>query len=108
MPLSKLFWFAIAAVGELAGCYAFWAWARLGRPGWWLAWGMASLAIFAWALSRTDIAFAGRAFAAYGGVYILAALGWLVVIERSRLDRWDLIGVALCLAGTVVILLAPR
>ena len=28
----QLGWFVLAAVGELAGCYAVWAWVRLGRP----------------------------------------------------------------------------
>ena len=106
--LSQLLWFTLAAVCELAGCYAFWAWARLGRPIWWLAWGIGSLVLFAWALSRTGTAYAGRAFAAYGGVYITAALAWLVIIDRARPDRYDFTGVALCLAGTMIILFAPR
>ena len=106
--LGQLSWFVLAAAGELARCYAFWAWARLGRPASWLVWGMASLAVFAWALSRTDTAFAGRAFAAYGGVYVLGALAWLVIVERARPDRWDLTGVAFCIAGTMIIMLGPR
>ena len=106
-PVQAL-WFALAAVGELAGCYAVWAWARLGRPVWWLGWGVASLLIFAWALTRVESIYAGRTFAAYGGVYVAAALLWLVIVDGARPDRWDLLGVALCLAGTVVILFAPR
>ena len=106
--VTQLAWFILAAVGELAGCYAFWAWARLGKPVWWLGWGLASLALFAWALSRTDAAFAGRAFAAYGGIYVLGALAWLVVVEHARPDRWDLTGVAFCLAGTAIIMFGPR
>ena len=35
---------------------------------------MVALAAFAWLLAQVDAAFAGRAFAAYGGVYILASL----------------------------------
>lgn len=97
-------WFVVPAVGELVGCYAFWAWARLGRPAWWLAAGLGCLAVFAWALTRIEAGFAGRAFAAYGGVYVSGALLWLIVVDGARPTAWDLAGVALCLGGTLVIL----
>ena len=100
--------FAVAALGEIGGCFAFWAWLRLGRSGWWLVPGMASLVLFAWALTRIEAAFAGRAYAAYGGVYITTSLLWLWLVEQARPDRWDLIGAAICVAGALVILLAPR
>ena len=51
---------------------------------------------------------AGRAFAAYGGVYITASLGWFWAIEGVRPDRWDVLGAGLGLVGAAVILLAPR
>jgi small multidrug resistance family-3 protein len=107
-PAAAWGWFVLAAAGELAGCYAVWAWARLGRPAWWLGWGVASLVVFAWALSRVESSAAGRTFAGYGGVYVAAALAWLIVVDRVRPDRWNLLGVGLCLVGTVVILLGPR
>jgi hypothetical protein len=40
--------------------------------------GIASLVGFALALTRVDSAFAGRAYAAYGGIYIAASLAWLL------------------------------
>ncbi|RWF53121.1 MAG: hypothetical protein EOS47_34175, partial [Mesorhizobium sp.] len=49
-----------------------------------------------------------RAYAAYGGIYIAASLGWLRLVEGVRPDRWDLAGAAICIAGASVILLAPR
>ena len=100
--------YAGAALAEIAGCFSFWAWARLGKPALWLLPGMASLAAFAWILTRIDADFAGRAYAAYGGVYIAASLGWLWAVEGARPDRWDLAGTALCLAGAAVILFGPR
>jgi len=69
---------------------------------------MASLALFAWLLTLVDSDAAGRAYAAYGGVYIATALGWLWVAEGVRPDRWDLIGAAIALVGAAVILLGPR
>ena len=106
--MNSLSSFVLAALAEIAGCFAFWAVLRLGRSGWWLAPGVLSLVLFAWLLTRVEADFAGRAFAAYGGIYIIASLAWLWVVEGVRPDRWDLVGAGLCLAGAAVILLGPR
>jgi small multidrug resistance family-3 protein len=100
--------YALAALAELAGCFAFWAWLRLGRSAWWLAPGVASLLLFAWLLTLVDTQHAGRAYAAYGGVYIAASLFWLWAVEGARPDQWDLAGAAVCLGGAAIILFAPR
>lgn len=100
--------YAAAAIAEIVGCFAFWAWLRLDKSVWWLAPGMLSLALFAYLLTLADVQFAGRAYAAYGGIYIAASLSWLWLIEGTRPDRWDMGGVALCLLGAAVILFAPR
>ena len=100
--------YAAAALAEIAGCFAFWAWLRLDRSGLWLIPGLASLALFAYLLTRIDVAFAGRAYAAYGGVYIAASLLWLWLAEGTRPDRWDLTGALVCLFGAGIILFGPR
>ncbi|WP_404482370.1 YnfA family protein [Novosphingobium sp. BL-52-GroH] len=100
--------FAGAALAEIAGCFAFWAWLRLSKSVWWLVPGCASLVVFAWLLTLVDTDQAGRAYAAYGGVYITSALLWLWLAEDVRPDRWDLLGAGLCLAGASVILLGPH
>ena len=100
--------YAAAAVAEIAGCFAFWAWLRLGRSALWVLPGVAALVIFAFLLTRIDALFAGRAYAAYGGVYIAASLAWLWAVEGARPDRWDLVGAVICLGGAAVILFGPR
>lgn len=97
-----------AALAEIAGCFAFWAWLRLDKSIWWLAPGIISLVLFAYFLTLVPTDAAGRAFAAYGGVYIAASLAWLWLAEGVRPDRWDVSGAALCLIGAAVILFAPR
>ena len=54
--------------------------------------GIASLVLFAYLLTLVDTSAAGRAYAAYGGIYIVASLLWLWVIEGVRPDRWDVFG----------------
>lgn len=100
--------YIMAALAEIAGCFAFWAWLRLGKSAGWLLPGLVSLMIFAWLLTRIDSASAGRAYAAYGGVYITASLVWLWLAEGVRPDRWDLLGASICLLGASIILFGPR
>ena len=100
--------YAGAALAEIAGCFAFWAWLRQGASAWWLVPGLASLAAFAWLLSLVEADHAGRTYAAYGGVYIAASLAWLWFAEGVRPDRWDVAGALVCLAGGAIILFGPR
>lgn len=96
--------YVAAAFLEIAGCYAFWVWLRTGRSAWTASAGIVLLALFASLLTRVDSAFAGRAYAAYGGIYIVASLAWLWVVEGVRPDRSDVVGACLCLIGAAVIL----
>lgn len=100
--------YLLAAVAELCGCFAFWAWLRLGNSPLWLLPGMMSLALFAWALTRIEADFAGRAFAAYGGIYIFSSLVWMWAVEGSAPDRWDVLGALICVVGALVIVYGPR
>ena len=97
-----------AAIAEIAGCFAFWSWARNGASALWLIPGVASLMAFAWLLTLAPSDYAGRAYAAYGGVYIVASLLWLMLAEGRRPDLWDVLGGGIALAGAAVILFAPR
>lgn len=106
MPTLVLY--LAAAIAEIAGCFAFWAWWRLGKTAFWLLPGVAALVLFAWLLSFSQASLAGRAFAAYGGVYIVASLAWLWAVEDVRPDRFDVAGAVVCLIGAGIILIAPR
>ena len=97
-----------AAFAEIAGCFGFWAWLRLGKTAWLVPLAMLSLATFAWLLTLVESSAAGRAFAAYGGVYIAASLLWLWQVEGVKPDRWDVIGSIVCLIGAAIIVFAPR
>jgi small multidrug resistance family-3 protein len=100
--------FVLAAVLEIAGCFGFWWTFRRGGSSWFAALGVLSLIGFAWTLTRVDTAFAGRAYAAYGGIYIAASLGWLWLVERQTPTRADLAGAGLAIVGACIIVLASR
>ena len=106
--MNSVAWYILAALGEIAGCFAFWAWLRMQKSPLWIGPGICALVIFAFALTRIDTAHAGRAYAAYGGIYIASSILWLWGVEGVTPDRWDILGSAICLAGTGVILFSPH
>lgn len=100
--------FIAAALTEIAGCFAFWAWLRQGKSVLWLAPGIVSLIAFAFLLTLVPSTHAGRAYAAYGGIYIAASLLWLWLAEGHRPDAWDVSGGLLAIGAAMIILFAPR
>lgn len=108
MPeLKTTLLFIVTAIAEIVGCYLPYLWLKKGAPVWLLLPAAASLALFVWLLTLHPTA-AGRVYAAYGGVYVSVAIVWLWVIDAVRPTPWDWLGVALCLAGMAVIMIAPR
>ena len=99
--------FAVTALAEIVGCYLPWLVLKQGRSVWLLVPAAASLALFAWLLTLHPSA-AGRTYAAYGGMYIAAALVWLWLVDGVTLTRWDLAGASIALIGMAVIALQPE
>ena len=106
MPTLGLY--AAAALAEIGGCFAVWAWWRGGHGALWRAPAAVSLALFAWLLALVPVDHAGRAYAVYGGIYIAASLIWLWLGEGQRPDRWDLGGGLVVLLGAALIMRGPR
>lgn len=105
LPIVLLF--AVTAVAEIVGCYLPWLVIKQGKPLWLLLPAAVSLAAFAWLLTLHPTA-AGRTYAAYGGVYIAVAIGWLWAAEGIRPSRWDVIGSLIALTGMAIIMLSAR
>ena len=106
-PLAAMALFVGTAVAEIVGCYLPYLWLRKGASPWLLVPAAASLALFAYLLTLHPHA-AGRVYAAYGGIYIATALLWLWLVDGVRPDRWDVLGVAVALAGMMLIYFGPR
>jgi small multidrug resistance family-3 protein len=102
--LLNLLVFVVAATLEIAGCFAFWAWLRRGASPAVTLLGVASLIGFATVLTKVDAPFAGRAYAAYGGIYIAASLAWLWIVERQRPTLSDLVGASVAILGALIVI----
>ncbi len=105
--MKSFAFYCLAAFFEIFGCYSFWLWLRSGRSAFWVAPGVGSLVLFALALTQIEAQFAGRAFAAYGGIYVAGSLVWLRLVERQPPNLADLVGSALCVLGAGIILFGP-
>ncbi len=105
--LRTLGLFVATAIAEIAGCYLPYLWLRKGAPAWVLLPAAVLLALFAWLLTLHPTA-AGRVYAAYGGVYVAAAIAWLWIVDAERPTPWDWLGAAVCVAGMAIIMFAPR
>ena len=108
--MKSLVFFTLAALAEIGGCYSFFLYFRLDKSALWLGGGVILLVIFAGLLAFAPAAtqiFAGRSYAAYGGIYIGMALMWLWLVEKQPPDRWDWLGAGLCLIGALVMIFAP-
>ncbi|MCA1559675.1 MAG: YnfA family protein [Acidobacteria bacterium] len=96
--------FVAAAILEIGGCFAFWAWLRRGASPMVALVGVATLIGFATLLTKADTVFAGRAYAAYGGIYIASSLLWLWIVEGQRPQATDLAGASIAIIGALVII----
>jgi small multidrug resistance family-3 protein len=105
--LEVLMLFFATAVAEIIGCYLPWLWLRRGGTPWLLLPAAVALAVFVWLLSLHPHA-AGRVYAAYGGVYVAVAIGWLWLVDGLRPDRWDVAGSLVALTGMAIIYFGPR
>lgn len=92
----------VSAQFELSGCLAFWRWIHDHRTPWLSIAGLAAFAIYGGlqAIQPKDF---GRSYSAYGAIFICSALLWGRAQREIELDIGDGIGVALCLAGALVI-----
>jgi small multidrug resistance family-3 protein len=70
--------------------------------------GIVSLAAYGFVATFQEDPNFGRILAAYGGIFVAGSMAWGILLDRFRPDRYDLIGAAICLAGVVVIMYAPR
>lgn len=107
MVMKSVVLFAVAGLCEIGGGYLVWQWWRNGAP--WVLGVVGAGVLFVYGIVPTyQPAQFGRAYAAYGGIFVLLATVWGWGVDGIAPDRYDLIGGALCLMGVAVIMYWPR
>src|SRR5215217_4362218 len=100
--------FVLAGLCEIGGGYLVWGWMREHKPLAWALLGALILAAYGVVAALQPILEFGRVYAAYGGVFIALALAWGVLVDGFTPDRWDLLGAAICVVGSLVVVAPPR
>jgi small multidrug resistance family-3 protein len=105
--LKTFLLYLATALAEIVGCYLPYLWLKEGKSVWLLIPAAINLAVFAWLLTMHETA-AGRVYAAYGGVYVSAAIVWLWAVDGIPPTQWDVAGVLVALTGMGIIMFQPR
>ena len=100
--------FVIAALAEIGGAWLIWQGVREHRGLIWIGAGVLALGAYGFVATLQPVAHCGRILAAYGGVFVAGSLGWAMLVDGFRPDRFDVIGALVCLVGVAVIMYAPR
>ena len=97
----------VTAIAEIVGCFLPYLWLKGKAQAWVLIPAMLSLSAFVWLLSLHPTA-SGRVYAAYGGVYVATAIGWLWIVDGVRPTNSDLLGCVVALSGMFIIMIGAR
>ncbi len=105
--VQSLLFFGLAGLCEIGGGYLIWLWLKEGKGGWSGLVGGLILVLYGIIATFQPTTF-GRTYAAYGGVFIVMALGWGWLVDGKRPDLFDLVGGSIVLIGVLVIMFWPR
>ena len=103
----SVFYFILAAICEIGGGYLVWLWMREGKSIW-LAFIGALVLILYGIIPTFQPANFGRAYAAYGGIFVVISILWGWKVDGASPDRCELLGGAIVLLGAAVIMYWPR
>ncbi|MGI5174716.1 YnfA family protein [Dactylosporangium sp. CA-152071] len=106
--IRSILLFLLAALAEIGGAWLIWQGVREHKGLLWIGAGIAALGAYGFVATLQPDANFGRILAAYGGVFVAGSLGWAMVVDGFRPDRYDIVGAAVCLLGVAVIMHAPR
>jgi small multidrug resistance family-3 protein len=105
--VKSLLFFIVAGLCEIGGGYLVWLWLREGKSIWLAFVGSILLTVYGFVATQQPSHF-GRAYAAYGGIFIILSILWGWKIDGFAPDRLDWIGAGIILCGVLVMMYAPR
>ncbi len=99
--------FVLASILEIGGGYLIWKWLRQKKK---LSFGLiGGIVLFIYGVVPTlQPSNFGRVYAAYGGIFVVMAIIWGLIIDKNRPDRFEIVGGVVVLLGALVIFYAPR
>ncbi|MDQ6724187.1 MAG: YnfA family protein [Thermoproteota archaeon] len=105
--IITLLLFIVAAIAEIGGGYLVWLWIREKRK---TTFGlMGGFILFLYGVIPTfQPSNFGRVYAAYGGVFVIMAIIWGLLIDKKRPDKYEIIGGFIVLLGALTIFYFPR
>jgi small multidrug resistance family-3 protein len=99
--------FAVAALLEIGGGYLVWLWLREKKR---INYGLVGgIILFVYGIIPTlQPSNFGRVYAAYGGIFVVMAIIWGLIMDKKRPDRYEILGGIILLLGASIIFYAPR
>ena len=99
--------FIVAAIAEIGGGYLIWQWLRERKK---IIFGLiGSFMLFLYGVIPTlQPSNFGRVYAAYGGIFVVTAIIWGLVVDKKKPDRFEIIGGIVVILGAMIIFYAPR
>jgi len=103
----SLFFFFIAGLCEIGGGYLVWLWLRESYS--WIFGVLGGFVLFLYGVIPTfQKTHFHRTYAAYGGIFIIMALGWGYLFEEVVPDIYDIVGTIVAGIGVIIIFYYPR
>ena len=99
--------FVVAALLEIGGGYLVWLWLREKKK---ITYGLiGGIILFVYGIIPTlQPSNFGRVYAAYGGIFVVMAIIWGLIVDKKRPDKFEIIGGIMVLLGASIIFYAPR
>jgi len=105
--IKSILFYVVAGLCEIGGGYLVWLWVKEGTPAWHGIFGAIILAAYGYVMTLQPSTF-GKAYAVYGGIFIVMAILWAWKVDNFKPDKYDVIGAIIILIGVSIILFIPR
>lgn len=105
--LKSILIFILAGLCEIGGGYLVWLCLKEDKPWWYGVLGGLVLASYGVVATWQTFGFA-RAYATYGGIFIVMSILWAMAFDNFSPDKYDIIGASVALLGVCIICYYPR